>query len=401
MKKLAIFTDCYPYGSSEPFLANELEYLAQSFDEVVMIPLNYGTSREKRAVPSNVQVAKPIMQNSKSKLELVYRGLLNTSPIAAYLIDLIRSKAYASSKKGWSWGIGMLISRTILANKQVKQLLRDTSYDRLYFYWGVRSSFIVPFIARSYSKKIGVRFHGSDTYEETNGGYIPLRTAQLKGATRCYFCSSYGKSYVEKKYPFTEQYAELARLGVHDNGTSSASTDGVFRIVTVSNLVPLKRVDLLAKALKGTAYKVEWTHVGDGITMNEVQAIVQEFPANVKATFTGRLANSQVLQLLKEQPVDLFINVSSSEGVPVSIMEALSLSIPVLATAVGGTPEIVDNQVGTLVEAAITPLSLQKAIETLIESYDLTLRENARKRWEERCNADHLYRQFCQSLLHM
>ncbi|NCO54621.1 MAG: glycosyltransferase, partial [Bacteroidetes bacterium] len=48
--------------------------------------------------------------------------------------------------------------------------------------------------------------------------------------------------------------------------------------------------------------------------------------------------------------VDLFINVSESEGIPVSIMEALSAGIPVIATNVGGTNEIVNNDVGFLID---------------------------------------------------
>lgn len=401
-KKLAIFTDSYPYGSAEPFLKNELEFLADSFKEVLIIPLNYGTSKEARPLPANVTFTKPILNNTKDKRELATSGLLNVAPIGAYLNELLKGKASASTKTLWSWGIGMLLSRTVLSSSQVKRVLKDDTYTTLYFYWGVRSSFIVPFIGRRYGKKIAVRFHGSDTYEETNGGYIPLREQQLANIDRAYFCSEFGKKYIENRYPLMATKSEVSRLGVHERGTSSKSTDGVFRILTLSNMVPLKRLDLLASALMFTSVKVEWTHIGDGETFDAVNAIASKLPSNVTAKFLGRQPNEQVIKHLSSNPTDLFINVSSSEGIPVSIMEALSMGIPVLATAVGGTPEIVDDMVGKLVLPSITAKVLAQEIETIAANpnYD-KLRTNARTRWSERCDASALYRHFCQSILNI
>lgn len=398
-RKLAIFTDSYPFGSAEPFLANELEYLAAAFDEVRIIPLNYGTSRVARALPKNVTTTTPILVNSKNKVVLTLRGLLNTAPIGRYLGELAQGQATASVKTMWSWGIGMLLGRAVLSSKQAREVLNDANFSTLYFYWGIRSSFIIPLINKG-EKKIAVRFHGSDTYEETNGGYIPLRRQQLEAIDRCYFCSEYGQRYVVGKYPFVEGKSEVSRLGVHERGISQPSSDGIFRIVTLSNMVPLKRLGLLVEALMHATIRIEWTHIGDGETWSAVTAAAQQLPTNVKATFLGRLPNEQVIGYLTQNPADLFVNVSSSEGVPVSIMEALSMSLPVLATAVGGTPEIVDNSVGSLVEATISPDQLMHEIEAIAASSRYgTLRTNARERWAQRSNAATLYQQFCQSLL--
>jgi len=49
------------------------------------------------------------------------------------------------------------------------------------------------------------------------------------------------------------------------------------------------------------------------------------------------LPHNDVLNYYASNPVDVFINTSSSEGLPVSIMEAMSFGIPVIATNVGGT----------------------------------------------------------------
>jgi len=399
--KLVIFTDSYPYGSAEPFLTNELEYLAATFREILIIPLNYGTSKEARALPANVTCTKPILNSSKDKVELTRRGLLNCAPIGTYLKELFKGKATASAKTRWSWGIGLLLSRSVLSSKQVKAVLNDDEYATLYFYWGVRSSFIIPFINKK-GKKIAVRFHGSDTYEETNGGYIPLREQQLANIDRYYFCSDFGRRYIESKYPFVAAKSEVTRLGVHQRGINQPSTDGMFRILTLSNMVPLKRLELLAEALMHATIRIEWTHIGDGETWEAVTSAAQQLPSNVKVEFLGRLPNPQVVAYLSQHPTDLFVNVSSSEGVPVSIMEALSMGIPVLATAVGGSPEIVDDGVGRLVSPNIAPEELMHEIEGIAKhSRTNDLRTNARNRWAERCDASALYLQFCQSILNI
>ncbi len=51
-----------------------------------------------------------------------------------------------------------------------------------------------------------------------------------------------------------------------------------------------------------------------------------------------------LMLFFKENSVDLFINASITEGTPVSIMEAISCGIPIIATDVGGNPEIVSEK---------------------------------------------------------
>jgi glycosyltransferase involved in cell wall biosynthesis len=56
------------------------------------------------------------------------------------------------------------------------------------------------------------------------------------------------------------------------------------------------------------------------------------------------------MEFYRKNHVDLFINVSETEGIPVSIMEAMSFGIPCIATNVGGVNEIVNNTNGFLVK---------------------------------------------------
>ncbi len=95
------------------------------------------------------------------------------------------------------------------------------------------------------------------------------------------------------------------------------------------------------------------------------------------------------------------MNVSESEGVPVSIMEAQSFGIPVIATNVGGTPEIVNEENGHLLTANPT------ANEIASSFYDVAFnkekwknkRKLSHKNWEENFNAEKNYRAFADEIL--
>ena len=76
---------------------------------------------------------------------------------------------------------------------------------------------------------------------------------------------------------------------------------------------------------------------------------------NVDFEFTGNISNLEVIQFYKNNYVDLFLNLSSSEGIPYTFMEANSFSIPVIAPNIGGVSEIVTNKNGYLLSDNPTP----------------------------------------------
>ena len=71
-----------------------------------------------------------------------------------------------------------------------------------------------------------------------------------------------------------------------------------------------------------------------------------------------------------------FINVSSSEGVPVSIMEAMTFVISVITTDLGGNTEIVNEQNGWLLPKEIYPISIK---ELLLSVFSMNQSEISRK----------------------
>ena len=111
-----------------------------------------------------------------------------------------------------------------------------------------------------------------------------------------------------------------------------------------------------AKKLVDTGvYNFKWFFYGNGPLQNTLQEKVKELNLNYHCYFPGNIDHKELLDKYKNHKVDIVISSSTSipdvfEGIPVSLMEAMSYEIPVIATDSGGTRELVDGKSGILVE---------------------------------------------------
>ena len=194
-------------------------------------------------------------------------------------------------------------------------------------------------------------------------------------------------------------------LGIPDNnvrvhylGTEAGrngrgpSRDELVRIVSCSGIIPVKRVDLLINSLSiagsQTSVKIHWTHIGSGPLEKDAKDLAASKLADcIIYDFKGYIPNYAVRNYFESNPCDLFINVSSMEGLPVSIMECMSYGVPALATDVGGSGDIVINgKTGLLVSANPTAEEVAEAIRRFIEldsENKQEMRTLCRKLWED------------------
>lgn len=397
MNHLCLFTTNYPFGKGETFLENEIPFLANSFGSVLVVPL--WSEDALRPTPSNVTVSSPLLSFvPKGNIKLVFKGLFNFAPLSPLLRCFFSEKAYTSKLKLWDYATALLITRSIYF--RVKRLIK--SDDLLYFYWGDKSAMVAPLLKRRMTNKIVARFHRGDLYEEVkHSRYIPFRELTFRNIDVAVPIAEAGKSYLQEKYGcHAPKSIEVHKLGVFDRGLNPSSSDAVFHIVSCSGLVPVKRISLLAQAIGLLDFPVRWTHIGDGPCRKEVAEIVKDFPKHVEAVPLGAVPNSEVIGFYKSHHIDIFVNVSDSEGIPVSIMEAISFGIPVLATDVGGTSEIVDDTVGKLINADLTPEQLVTEINELRcrLANDGMKSVQPRMKWQNDFNAKKNYSEFCEML---
>ncbi|HET6346709.1 MAG TPA: glycosyltransferase, partial [Myxococcota bacterium] len=245
------------------------------------------------------------------------------------------------------------------------------------------------------------RAHGGDLYVERDPPYfLPLRNETLTRLTRTFCISEHGLRYAQARYPAAAPRLALHRLGVPPAPQRTAvSTDGVLRIVSCAFMLPLKRLDLLAEAVRLVRAPLQWTHLGDGPARVAVENRLASLPPHVDVRLMGHLPGPEVRRFYEAQPVDVFISVSRSEGLPVSMMEAMSFGIPVLGTDVGGVRELVGE--ATLLPPDPTPAEVAARLDALAalpREQMAEMRQQAWARWQGTVDARVQYPAFIEAL---
>ncbi len=386
--ELVILSHSFPAGNGEWFLAAELPYLAERFRRVVLVPF-CAAPGEWRPVPAGVEVQAPLLAG---ETRANWRGGWGNPRVwPEFARDFWRGRVWLSPRRVRNWLRAWGMTGQALADGRWDALLAGCRWPVIYSYWGLWGAWLLPFVKTWPAARVA-RFHGLDLYSERNEnrGYLPLRRAVFAALDRAAAVSASGANYLIGHYGLPAAQVERRPLGVEDAGEGRPSPDGVLRLATCARAVPVKRLELIVAALAQTRPPVEWTLIGDGPQLSELQALCGQLPAGIKANFLGERPNRQVRAFYREQPVDLFGLASESEGLPVSIMEALAAGIPVMATDVGGVGELVDAEVGRLLPAANPVAALAEGLNwfrDLPVDARARLRAAARQRWRERADA--------------
>lgn len=406
MSRILLIIDSeYPYGLGESFLENEMCYFGQ-FDRVILYPCFCGAIENKRNLyDTHFEVVRPDTKFSKDDkfarvmhiikvafsktaiselVKLLKQHKLNIHSIMHMLSFLSKGNYYYSFINNW-----------------IKEHTCSDDDIYIYAYWLYYQTYIGTKLKKSLNvKKFISRAHGFDLYEYRNkNNYIPLREITLSGVDCIYTISQDGRDYLSKLYPYYADKIKVSRLGTFDHGIKQYRKNKFcIRIVSCSWMVSVKRIDRIIESLSRiTDINIEWIHFGDGQKFSELRDLAEKkLPENILWVFKGATPNIKIIEYYKSTYVDVFVNVSESEGIPVSIMEALSFGIPVIATKVGGVSELVcDGKNGYLLSSDFKCeqlISSVKKIATMsIENYEVMCK-NARISWEENYNADINYK---------
>lgn len=388
---LVLFTSSFPYGKTEQFLETEIEFLSKRFESITIIPISFGGVKEKRLTPNNVNIIEPVLSSKTSRI-FNFKFLFMIK-----FYKVIIKNFFVSIKQGQLLFFisAFNIAYCTLGDARVKKIMKNsTDKDVHYYYWGHGASFILPFLEGINAKQV-FRVHRGDLYEYLHNNYFPFRKEQLAGSDYVIPISLDGSEYLKEKYPEFENKIRIHRLGVNYHSyINPEHEDNCFNIVSCSALIPVKRVHLIIESLKKIKGKVHWTHFGDGNLYNHVKILAQSLPPNISYTFKGFVPNKLVLEHYSNIPVDLFINVSSSEGIPVSIMEAISYGIPVVATNAGGASEAITNDNGRLLDIEFDPSELSSIINSMIQQELVLKRIDVKASWKKLFDASKNYKQF-------
>jgi len=367
-KKIVLVTATFPYYPGEQFLETEIKYWGeQGGIKLIIMPVARGEMI--REIPQNISIDYTLINRPLSIFNKILNSLKAiTTP--SFWIEVVKERTFC---------LDMFLTNLATYSRlhRYKKLLYEyhlnNQIDVFYTYWFTEVTYALQRIKKFHkcSFKVCTRVHGFDLYRERRkNNYMPLRKRYLDNIDRIFTITDKAQEYLTSIYGYDRSLLETKRLGVDDQNIITLPSDpGVFHIVSCAFLVPVKNIDKIVRSIAllsdSINQKLKWTHIGDGPLKSQIISLVDELKLNkknIEYNFTGDLKNSDVYSFYKTNLVDVFINTSESEGVPVSIMEAMSCHIPVIAPDIGGISDmIIDGYNGIL-------LSSQAHIEEIVEA---------------------------------
>ncbi|WP_158260093.1 glycosyltransferase [Zobellella endophytica] len=408
MKKIVIFTNAFPYLPGEQFLEEEMKFWSDVIScEIFILPcLAKGIPRY---VPKNITVDLSCTINHSWVCFLLYT-------IKSFFDKHLYKEIL------YLWSIGNLnlftflsalkcISRTLRLSYKIRKFVKlNGVIDVAYCYWNDVQSYAACLVKLDgYINKVVSRVHRFDLYEEQRDfNYMPLKRQFVSIFDKVYCLSQEGMMYFFNKYHVSLQRVCISPLGVRlPSGMSKASLAGHIHLVSLSYCVSVKRIDkiissLVALSKEEPSLKIRWTHIGEGPLSNYLENLsIDSFDGvdNVEFMFLGGIDNFKVREFFIKNRIDLLLNVSESEGVPVSIMEAMSFGVPAVAPDVGGVSYLVSNNLGYLMSNNPSVDEIVNAIKCIYYSADnMVMRCEVREHVALNYNAEKNYRDFVGSI---
>lgn len=222
--------------------------------------------------------------------------------------------------------------------------------------------------------------HGPDDFYDITRLLI---REKIEGARFIFCISFFTQSQLMLLAP-TSQWEKffVSRLGVNPDIYTPRplrQNPEKIQLICVGRLAPAKGQLLLLKALRQLNRPVHLKLVGDGPERPQLEQYVKQNGLENSVQFLGALNQDQTRAHL--QTADILVLASFAEGLPVALMEAMSMEIPCIATGINGIPELIVNEINGLLVPPSDEEGLVKAIATLCDQPEkrLALGQNGRK----------------------
>ena len=386
----------------------EIERLSAAF-RLVVVPSRLGEMVDTRNHPSlNVDWTLAEAYQSVPKIgNFLIRALIS------YLLSSRKSGGGRHMIRRFWFLIQNFRSAVVfcVAQEWTKESLKQSlQIDLFYTWWFTTESLAIADVAKNFKIPTITRAHGIDIYEKMypDFSYV-FRDEFIDRLEAILPDSESGTRYLKEQFPAIAHRVRTQYLGIACSATPKprvAISNSPLRIVSCSNHHPVKRIELLlsvARELRRRGFAYSWTHIGTGgYSPLELVNRILQFRLDLQTfRFIEHQGRAWLLDFYAESAFDLFVNLSSTEGLPVAVMEAVASGLPILGTNVGGLPEIALEEVnGFLVEASEHEFGIADKVMEIAQDRHLLQSMGLASRgvFETRFEADNNYDQFAQLL---
>jgi glycosyltransferase involved in cell wall biosynthesis len=394
--ELLLVTSSWPNVTVPEFLDDEIRHLARVFDRIVVVPVR-PRAASTAPLPQQVTVDYTLAQHlAHTRLSRSHSSRRLTAAVRGARPNRhgfgFSAGELAVDWRNRAWIRSSLIGRAD-STSVASWAARLPAPDVAYTFWlgpatvGLRDAWPDVLLVS--------RVHGGDLYPAQHGWRsIPFQEAASRSVDRLAAVSLDGRESLVGRFPELASRIVVRPLGIADlGGPAPRSRRGAIRLLSASSIDQNKRVPLIWEAaceLARSGSEVEWTHYGDGPGRAELDQLVGSGPRQLTVAIKGHVPAEVVHRELRSGNHDVFVNLSLSEGSPVSLMEAQCVGMPVVATAVGGSPEVAPARFNELVSVEDPISTLAQAI---LRAYARPAEDGAARRdhWTRNYRADDVY----------
>ena len=414
MKKIVLITEQFPYTvDAETFLEAEVVYWGKENNiNFIIMPMRLDT--RLREVPKSITVDLSFAQYLEKELPKVdktlYKILFTIRSVTSTLFfpDIFEKKTVniQNIKE-----LLFSLRKYYIFQRFFEHYSNKDESIVYYTYWHNEVTYALQTLKEKYpNNKVITRTHRFDLYEDTTlTNYMPLRRVFKKNIDMVFTITESANDYIAKQYGYHTDKLKTSRLGVEDYNINTLPSDiEHFYIVSCSGLRKVKQVDKIVDVIEALAKKqpqlqYKWIHIGGGELFSEIKHYADtKFNVlnNIEYDLLGSLSNQEVFEFYKNNQIDLFLNLSESEGVPVSIMEAMSCHIPIVAPNVGGISDMVVSDFnGVLLSKSPKIEEIVQALKNTLYFKDDKVRENSYIHYKEFYDANINYNRFIQEVI--
>jgi colanic acid/amylovoran biosynthesis glycosyltransferase len=270
----------------------------------------------------------------------------------------------------------------------VGRWMEEEKISHIHVHFANPASSVALLLTKLFPVTYSITVHGPDEFYDVT---LHRLKEKIEGA-HFICCISYYTQSQLMKIVSPEHWAKfvIAHLGVDPLlyiPKTPQQNPSPLEILCVGRLTQTKGQLILIAAISILAMQGLNIHlccVGDGPNKKYLVDDVSKRKMNHLVEFTGSLNQSQVLEVYKK--ADIFVLPSFAEGISVSLMEAMSMEIPCIATFVNGIPELIRHKVDGLLVAPSDVQDIVDAISYLAKDFDMRqkLGQAGRKRIMEK-----------------
>jgi len=368
-RQLGYVLEAFP-KLSETFILEEMLELERLGFKLVVFALS--APREEGAHEKVKLLQAPVIRPAKSDLAASFGG-------AVKMFWSARSSLVKVGPKKWVWGL--LISSWLAREAQ------KHGVSHLHAHFAGDAAWIANLASKLFGTPYSFTAHAGGIF-----AWPCLLKKKIEDAKFVVSISQYNKSYLVEECQLSQE--EAARIRVIHCGVDLGRfqfrrppQNEVPQILCTGRLEEKKGQVYLLRALKILADRGRdfrcWI-VGGGVLAERLGRVADELGIVEQVSFTGPVAQEQVSELLKQ--ADLFVLPcvlaadGNLDGVPVSLMEAMAVGVPVISTRLSGIPELIEDEESGVLVAPKDIEALAVAIARVLDDADFAAKITQRGR---------------------